>query len=48
MLSLNQISLKIKSTFTALRTTFVFIQLWLDNGTGAINDPWNDLDTWSE
>lgn len=46
MLSLNQISTKIKSTFTALRT--VFDKLWLDNGTGAINDPWNDLDTWSE
>ena len=24
------------------------ISLWFDNGTGAINEPWNDLDTWSE
>jgi len=24
------------------------IRLWLDNGTSAINTPWNDLDTWSE
>jgi len=46
MLSLNTISLKIKSTFTALRT--VLTSFWLDNGTGAINDPWNDSDTWSE
>jgi hypothetical protein len=45
MLSINRISLKIKTTFSAIRSTF---SLWLDDGSGAINNPWNDSDTWSE
>jgi len=26
----------------------VLIAFWLDNGTGGLATPWNDLDTWSE
>jgi len=48
MLGINQITLKIRSAFAALSTVRATFVLWLDNGTGGINTPWNDLDTWSE
>ena len=48
MLGLNQISLKIKSTFAALSTIRAAFAVWLDNGSGGLKTPWNDSDTWSE
>ncbi len=48
MLSLNKLSLKIKSSFAALSAVRAFFDLWLDDGSGGINTPWNDAATWSE
>lgn len=46
MISINKISLKIKTSFSAIRASFV--KLWKDDGTSAIANPWNDANTWSD
>ena len=30
------------------KTVRIFTAIWFDDGSGAINTPWNDGDTWTE
>ncbi len=30
------------------KTVRIFSSLWFDDGSGALNTPWDDGDTWTE